>query len=620
MRRLICAGAIFGGVLLVSSFPALSQTPDKETKFRLAQALEQGGDYERAAALYQELLKGEPANAVYFDALQRTWIQLKRYDDVILIVNARLKETPSDLNLRSLLGSVLYRAGREKEASAEWNTAIAVDPRNQGTYRVVASALTENRLLDRAADVYRRGRAAVGDSNLFTLELSQLYAASMDYGGATRELLRWLGQNPTQLAFVQSRIASWTGREEARSAAMAVVRVALTEHEDLSLLELWGWLAMEGKNYDQALDVYRRIDDLSHANGSSLMQFADRAFRDKAFPVAARAYQEAIALPIPTQRRASAEYGYACALKEMSALADTLSAPGIGIPATESQPLYTGAIARFRNIIDSYPRTEYAARSYYQIGLIQFEKYIDLDGALASFGHVLEAVQGVSILRFDVGLMMGKVFVAKGDTSRALVRFTMVAAAPDALPDQSDEANFRIAEIEYFGGRFDDAMQRLDGIAVNLKADYANDALRLQAFLVENLRTAPEALRMMGRGEFLGRQGKNTEATAILQEVVRNHPQAPLVDDALLVIASLQSGAGLLQDAVGTYERLLTELRDGSIALDRAQFKLGELYQYGLRSPAKAIAAYEKLLADYPTSVLAGQARLRIRRLRGDSF
>ncbi len=612
---------LVGGMLLSLSPPqAFSQTPDRDSKFRLAQALEQSGDFERAAALYQELLRGDPSNYVLFDGLQRMWMQLKRYDDVILLVRNRLRENPADLNLHSQLGSVLYRAGHEKEAAAEWDAAIAADPRNPGTYRTVAAVLSENRLLDRAAAVYRRGRTATGDPNVFTLELAQLLSASMDYAGATTELVRWLQQNPTQLPFVQGRIASWSAKEEARAAAMQVLRAALAEHEENSLLELLGWLAMEGKDFPQALATYRRIDEVSHAHGTSLYQFAERAFKERAFDVASRAYQEAIAAPLPPQRLPAAHYGYACALKELGALADTAASSVRTTPATESHPLYGGAIARFRKIIEDYPVSEFSAKSYYQIGRIQFEQFADCDGALASFEHVLTEAGGVPVLRYDVLLTMGRVHVARGDTARAVDRFRVVAAAPDALPDQSDEANFRLAEIDYFGGRTDAAIKILDGIAVNLKADYANDALRLQAFLEENVTTAPEALRAVARGEFLARQGKNSEAVAVLQEVITSYPQAPLVDDALMLIGSLQASAGLVTDAIASYERLLTQFKESSIAVDRAQFRLGELYQYGTRDYGKAIAAYEKLLADYPGSVLAAQARKRIRKLRGDPF
>jgi tetratricopeptide (TPR) repeat protein len=601
-------------------FPAFSQTPDRETKFRLAQGFEQSGDFDRAATLYRDLLQGDPRNYVLFDALQRTWMQLKKYDDVVLLVRDRLSDTPRDPNLHALLGTVYYRSGREKEATAQWDSAIGVDSRNPVTYRLVASVLIENRLLDRAVDIYRRGREAANDPALFALELAQTLSAGMDYAGAAREYLLWLRQNPTQLAFVQGRLASWTGKEDARAAALAVVRDAVKHGEDLPLVELEGWLAMEGKDYEAGFSSARRADVLARASGTRILQFADRAFHDGIFEIAARAYAEAIDVPLPAQRRPYAEYGYACALKEGGAQADSLRAPAGTDRATEARPLYGGAIARFRAIIDAYPRTEFSAKSLYQIGLLQAERFDDADGALASFRRVLEEAAGFPPLRYAVRLAIGRIQIRRGDTAAASGEFTAVAGAPDALPDQSDEATFHLAEIDYFGGNFPRAVARLDGITSNLKADYANDAIHLQAFLQENEKTAPEALRAYARGEFTARRGRNTEAVPIFEKIIQEYPRAPLVDDALMTIASLQEAAGFPATAIATYERLLAQFRDVCAAPDRAQYGIAEAYRTELRDRDRAIAAYEKLLADYPASVLSAQARKWIRQLRGDAL
>ena len=163
-------------------------------------------------------------------------------------------------------------------------------------------------------------------------------------------------------------------------------------------------------------------------------------------------------------------------------------------------------------------------------------------------------------------------------------------------------------------------MQRLARITVNLKADYANDALRLAAFLQENAAAAPEALGKFAGAEFLARQGKNTEAIAVLLAIIQSFPQAPLVDDALMKVGELQTSAGFFREAAASYERLLAEFRDKSTELDRAEFALGEVYQYGLRDPVRAQAAFERLLADHPKSILADRARQRIRQLRGESL
>jgi len=616
-RALIaCAAALCIAVLPCA---ACSQTSDRDAKFRLAQGLEQAGDYERAAALYDGLLAGDSTNIVLLDAVQRTWMQLKRYDQVIALLQRRLARAPRDPGLHAVLGSVYYRANREQEASAAWDAAIATDPSNPMTYRIVASVLAENRLLDRAAAVYRRGRNATGDQSLFTLELAQLLSSTMDYAGATAEYLRWLAANPAQLAFVQSRLAQITGREDARSAVAGVIRGALGDRQDLTLLRLLAWLDMEGKKYEDALTLERNIDALENARGGELVQFAARAAGDRAFDVAARAYQEALRAPLPASQVPVAKYGYAGAMMSLQAAADTFSSPVRGTPATEAVPLYGGAVRLFQEIIAAWPGTEYAARSWYQIGTLQSGKFGDLAGAAASFSHAVQEAGPLRTLRIDAMLMLGKVETARGDTGRAAALFTDVARAGAALPDQHDEAVFRRAEIDYFGGRFDSAAARLAGITVNLRADYANDALRLQSFLQENASTAPDALRRFAGADFLARQGKNTQAVSIFQSVIGDYPAAPLVDDALMRVGELEAAAGLFQDAVAAYERLLRDFRTTSIECDRAEFNLAEVERFGLHDDVKARAAYEGLLEEYPKSLLADRARRRLLELRGEA-
>ncbi len=621
-RRGFLVRALLLAVLTGPAFSpgVLSQTPDRDSKFRLAQGLEQAGEYERAAALYEGLLQGDPGNIVLLDAVERMWMQLKQYDQAVGLLRSRLLRAPSDVNLHAQLGSVLYRAGREKEADAEWEAAIAAAPSNPGTYRLVATVLAENRLLDRAADVYRRGRKATGDPDLFTLELAQLLSSTMNYAGATGEYLRWLAKNPGQLSFIQSRLAQITGRPEAREAAEGIIRGALGDRPDLPLLQLIGWLAMEGKNYEEAFNVYVKIDALAGTRGNELYQFANHAAGDRAFAVAARAYQAAINTPVAAEVMPFARFGYAASVTELQAEADTFASPLRGTPATEAVPLYGGAVRLFQKIIEDYPGTEFSARSWYKIGAIQSEKFQDREGAVISLRHVIDDAGAVPSLRVQAELMMGKVHIARGDTAKAEECFHTVEAAREALPDDHDESVYLLAEIDYIAGRFDSATQKLARITVNLKADYASDALRLAAFLEENAASAPDALRKFAGAEFLARQGKNSQAIAVLLSIIQAYPQAPLVDDALMRVGELQASAGFFREAADAYERLLAEFRDRSTELDRAEFALAEVYQYGLRDPARAQAAYERLLTDQPKSILADRARQRIRQMRGESL
>jgi tetratricopeptide (TPR) repeat protein len=486
-------------------------------------------------------------------------------------------------------------------------------------YRIVAGSMIEFRLMEQASEVYRRGRMACKDPTLFTLELAQLRIAMMDYDGASRELVDWLLKNPAQLGFVQGRMAGFVAKPDGRNAAVKVVEEALRDRRDVHLYELLSWLSLEGKEFERALELTRTIDDLTRAQGGAILQFADRVFKERAFGIAARAYQEALGVPLPSGRMPAAQYGYANTLKEIALLGDTLHQPiGPAQPhGIETAVRFQETLDAYRRIIREYPRTEFSAKAYYQIGTLQFTRLFDLDGALASFGHVEEEAGAVRVIRYDVALKLGQIYLAKGDTVRAGQQFAMVARTPGATPDQQDEAQFHLAELAFFGGHVDEAITRLDSITVNLKADYANDALQLQSFLLENS-SVTGALTLFGRAELLARQRKNSEAIALLQNVVQQYPGSTLVDDALLRTAELQAEAGFTPAALATYEQLLTQFKESSIALDRARFNIAEIYQFAVRDNGRAIAEYEKFLAEYPQSIFGALARKRIRLLRGD--
>ncbi len=610
-------------LLLSAAAATRSQTPDTQAKFRLAQGLEQAGELERAAEIYRELLNGDPQNYVVFDGLHRTLMSLKQYDAAIAIIKSRMTSFPADIPLHAMLGTAFYRAGREPEAMDIWNRTLTLNSANGQAYRVVAAVLIENRLLDRAAEVYRRGRRASDDPALFSIELAQLLSASMDYAGATAEYLRWLSQNPAQIGFVQNRMATYSWKEDGRAAAIATVRETLsTKPDDLRLHELLGWLYLEGKDFSQASGVYRTIDKLTRANGVAILGFADRVFRERAFDVAASAYREALLYPLPAQQLVQARYGAACAAKELQISMDSsqgFTVPGIR-PSSESRTRYAGAMAAFSAIVEEYPNTEYSAKSLYQIGMIQLHQYYDLDQAMRSLNRVLAEPAAPPSLRTDIRLRLGEILIARADTVGAAGEFNAVVALPSATPDQHDEARLRLAELALFNGRSSDAITILDSISVNSQHDFANDALDLQVLLEENATAAPAALAIYGRAEFLARQRKNTEAIGLLLDLITRFPLAPIAEDALLRVGALYAEAGMFAEAVSAYDRLLTEMRENVRLPDRALFRKAELLQFGLHRSTEALVTYERLLVEFPTSVLANEARQRIRRLRGDTL
>ena len=89
----------------------------------------------------------------------------------------------------------------------------------------------------------------------------------------------------------------------------------------------------------------------------------------------------------------------------------------------------------------------------------------------------------------------------------------------------------------------------------------------------------------------------------MLASIVQAFADAPLADNALIKKAELSVVVGQNNEALAAYQKLLSDYPK-SILRDKAEFGIGEVYQFQLKEKEKAIRAYEELLALYPEFVV----------------
>lgn len=633
LKRLFlgCSLLLASSALVVFSSARAQDLPDEVNKLRLAQGLEQSAQYEKAARLYEELYARNPQNPVYFDGLYRMYIQLKDYERAIFLVQRRLDRQPGDLNLLGRLGEAYFKSGREMEAYAAWERALATDEKNQNVYYHLYQVLMQNRLFAKGVEVLLRGRRKIGNANLFAADLGYAYTILGSYREATTEYLRVLKENPQLLSFVQTQLALYTGKPEGLEAAIGYVKDEVKiDPKNIVLQRLLAWLHLEGKQFENAYLVYRAIDELSKAGGQELLMFANQAFKEKALEVSARAYRDIIERYPKSPSQPVARFNYARVIEELTVRRDTLihfdgkhgshkiTQMPERYPAREPHLMYGEAVEHYNEIVRMHPQSEYALQALYRIALIQFDRFFDIEGALRSLSQIEVQFPGHRLMG-TVGLKAGEILLAKGDLKKSAERFSQVRQNPLAAPEERDRAFFALAELDYFQGFQDSALSKLDSLVRNLNADIANDALSLQQFIKEHRAREESLLKEYAYAELLERQRKFSEAVSILQKLISVSPTARIADDALLKMGQLQTKMGDPQGGLSTYRKLIAEYPE-SILRDKAQFSIGEIYQFVLRDKAKAILAYHELLEKHPNSLFLDEARKRVRQLRGDSL
>ncbi|RPI06860.1 MAG: hypothetical protein EHM64_01560 [Ignavibacteriae bacterium] len=599
---------VFMGAVYNSSF---SQNTDQLVKLRLAQSFEETGEWERAAALYEDLGKIEPSNFLYLDGLQRCYAQMKEYDKAINVIRRWLIIQPGDVLKRTALGGLLFDSGNEAAADSVWKSVVADDPRNKQLYRVVVNEMMQHRLYDQCIRMYLDGRSKSGNDAAFADELGNLYTALQQYKSATKEYLRLMTSAPEQLPFVQSRLSAYTAKPEGVRAADETVREELKAVPDnITLHRLSAWLLSEERLYDRALDEVRIIDRLSKSHGNELFNFAQRLYQEHAYKTAAEAFKEIIDDHQNAQLLPSARLGYARTFEELIPPADSAAS------ATDVMTTCRRSIQLYESIAADYENTDFASQSVYRIGVMKFERLFDLDGAFRAFNQLKE-MPSTSNSSTEAVLKLGEVQIARNDLAEARKDFDRLGKSP--LVMYKDQAAYKLAELNYFEAKFDSALSILKQFDSNLNTDLTNDALQLQYFIQENNTSSPQALTEFAKADLLMRQHRYSESLLQFQDVVRRFPAALLDDDAMMKIGELHLFLNHPLDAVSAFSVVADSIQM-SILKDHALFRIAEIYQRVLNNTAKAVEAYEKLLAQYPNSLYVEESRRRIRILRGDAL
>ncbi len=594
----------------------VGQNDEATRKLQIAQSLEQAGDWQQASGLYEDLWRQDTANYVYFDALRRAYTQLKEHEKAIAVIEHRLRIRPTESYLAAYLGGVYFDAGRRPAADSVWMALLASAPKQRQLYVAVAQQMQERRLFGRAIETFQKGREVIGAPAEFAQELAFLHSATQSYEEAVGEYLRILEQTPHQLGYVQSRIASFTIRDEGlKQAERAIARAISRRPSNVQFKTLYAWVLMEQEKYPAALKTYRELDALSSANGAQLFNFAETAVRDGKLRIAVEAYSEIIMAVPQSSLRPHAMLGMAQAYERLSTVSvpKQAAAPPALQPIPETAVPADSALELYSRIMKEYPGSQPALLSLFRIGILRYERYADLDGALRALGDV-RANPRSGILAWDALLAEADVLIARGDLPGAR---TLIQQAPQqARTYLAERLVLKEAWVEYLVGSFTAAQSILGKVIGSLNKDAANDGLTLYYFIQEGSADS-SSLVLFARGELLIRQRKYSEALEIFRAVGRTARTAMLASRSRLESADMLVRLGKEREAIQLLDSIVTNHRT-DVFRDRALFRIGTVYEERMGDTERARETYERFLALFPHSLFAEEARRRARALRSD--
>lgn len=584
-------------------------------KYALAQSYEHSGNLEKASKIYEELYQLEPQNNLYFESLNRTYVQLKNYAASVNLIEQEIARKPNDINLYGLLGSTYYLMRNEEKAYQVWDEPFSFLEPNHIFYRVIAAYAVERRAFDKAIDLFRRGKEISPDKIIFSYDLARLYSLTMQYENAAEEYCAILSSDPLQLQNVQTRILANANKPGALKVTIPVVEQYVDE-DNLSFSFLLARLYIENKDFDKAYEMYINIDEKQSQKGIELYRYANFLFREGEYEISKNVYQSIIKLYPGSPLIPSSKLGFAKSLEailmEDYSQQIPLWKPYFAFEPYESDQV-TEVIDAFTEVVGLYKNSEVAYEALLRVGMIKLYLQNNLNEAKQYFNRIInEAVLSSSTP--DAYSELGEIALLDGNLTEAEKNFSQIIVLAKINQHKINDAKYKLARVKFYNGDVEAAQKLLADILKNLKDDSANDALSL-SLLLNTSKNDSVNIMLFAEAEFLTNQKKFSEA-AKKYELIAGNPQAFILHSvASIRLAEMELALNNYPRSIELFE-IVVEEGEKNIYADKALYLLAQIFQYSIGDKAKAIEMYEMLLAKFPASIYIDKARNEIIKLR----
>lgn len=576
------------------------QTDRQETqRFRTARSYINMNQYNRAIPILEELLQKNPDNYAYYQWLLRAYLTLSRVQSADSLVTLMLERHPGDIRFQIDWANVLYQQEKKEQALQTWNRILNNHPKDLGLYNQVANTMLQNRLLDEAIKVYERAIRNIPNAYHIYQNIASIYQSRLMYAQAAGYYLKYLENQPRQQRYIFSRILSFNIEPDQRPEFFATLeQFAQKSQQSENIYLLMAQLYQRYRGFDKALQIYKRLEKEGR-NRNYLLQFAHAAQKDSSYRIALKAYRMIIDKKPDSKTAMSAYQGAVTTLFHL--------AEQSGNTSYAEQALQMIEIVRTQ-----FPDHPQLAKLKYLQGIFYLDYFFDVDRALSIFNEIVGNPRTPNQNKNEAILKVGECHLIKGQLEQALHTFRKINNPP-----LQDMALLQIARTYFFMKDWKQAGEVVNTIIQKegVNSVVTNDALALQMKL-NQVQTEPGALAILSESDLLIFQRKKSEALRKLSELVETKKLTPtLRSDVLLKISRLSLD---LDNPVQALEYCQKAIQDSGLIryADQHLFLMGNVLEWNLNRPQEAFDTYRQLLENYPNSLLAQQARDRMKMIR----
>lgn len=580
---------------------------NRDSEAQLAQAYYNDTEYEKALEVYQKLYKQNSAEVVYIERIIDCHVRLKQEKEAFDFMDKVIKKNPGEPRWVAQKGDLYQINGKPNDAKKLWDDLILKKLKDRYGFASVGEWFAQTGKPDEAIRTYQQARKTLNDGEAFTYELAGVYAGKQAYATATQEYLNLYKQRPDMLAYVKVQIMKLIQEKSKDEIEKVLLDAVQKQGQDLALREMLIDFYLETQNFQEALVQTRSMDRLLKENGERVFRLASTFQSNKLYDLSNKALDYII------ENHKQSPY-YFSAWNEKSVNTE--------MKAFEKKPLDTADIRKAIQVYEQL-ETQFGKNiSFYNAFLRKANLQIFYMSEADAGRQTLETLQTMPlnpVQKGEVNLLMGDVLLIQGDYNASRLKYEEVENY--FKQDQMGaKAKYKGALLSYYKGDFEMASARLKTLKENTSNDIANDAIRLNLLIQDNigLDSTTEAMELFASAQLLAYQNRNTEAFAILDSILYQFPNHTLKDDILWEKANIYLKSMDLENAIGYLEKILAD-HSTDILADDALFTLAEIEELHKGNKEKAGALYMRILTEYPGSLFKVEARKRIRALRGES-
>lgn len=587
-------------IFCLISLQALSQTKEVE----LGDNYFYKKDYEKAAILYDKAAKKAENVPFIYDSYRTTLIHLKSFKELDKWIGSLRKRYPQELKY-TIDGYLNNRSLGKKDWQKDIEK-LRVSLRSDNINVRVASEHLQRRGETQFAISYLTySRDHLGNSNLYTKDLAQLYLYANNKKGMINEYLQHLITHQREIEDIQYIFQTELDEKELDILIDQLYQRVSRDKEPI-LNQLLVWAYIQQKDFYNAFIQERAIDIKQNLYGTRLNDLAKITLKNSDYNTALEIYK------------------YLCDTYPNHPNYFTYKKSFINTQELVLLSTYPIDSLSVVNLIDNYEdlknnsfnQTLKAEVTQNQARLFAF--YLNnIDSAIVLLENSSKWNRVSNSVRSESKLQLADIYLLQDDPRASLLYFQVEKEQDDNTVGHL--AKLKNAKYWYYNGDFELAKSQLDVLKLATSREIANDAIEMSVLIQDNLGldTSETALRIYAKAELYFFQHKYEWCQIALDSLGRNFPNHTLADEMIWLQSKLAGLKGDYTEVISLYDKIINE-HPKSIKIDDAKFSKAQALEQKLGDKKQAMEIYKDILINHRNSIYVAEARKRYRILRGD--